>query len=113
MEELRNEEVNMETNEALEADMLDETESTEVANSEELDSSATTKFVAGGITVIALAGYGAYQLGKNVVVPGVKKGASWIKNHFGKKKEEAEVIDAEGEFVEDDFFDEEDSAEAK
>lgn len=106
MEELRNEEV-IETVEGFDTDVVDEPGCSEIAT-EEVDSNAATKLVAGGIAVVALAGYGAYQLGKNVVVPGVKKGAGWIKDHFGKKKE-AEVIDAEGEFEDEDSFEDEEA----
>ena len=103
MEELRNEEII----ETVGEELLDEVETSEVAvNDEEYDSSVTTKLIAGGIAVIGLAGYGTYQLGKNIVVPGVKKGVNWIKNHVGKKKEDV-VDNTDWEDFEDDFVEDE------
>lgn len=107
MDELRNEELTQE--EINELEPLTETDNSgEIIAEEDTDSGMTTKIIAGGIAVLGLAAYGTYELGKNVVGPGIKKGVSWIKGKFGKK-EDGEVIEAEGEFVDDqeDDFEEE------
>ena len=107
MDELRNEEMAQE--EINELEPLTETDNSgELIVDEDTDSGMTTKIIAGGIAVLGLAAYGTYELGKNVIAPGVKKGVNWMKDHFSKK-ENGEVIDAEGEFVddqEDDFKEE-------
>ena len=98
MDELRNEEMTQE--EINELETLTETDNSgELIVEEDTDSGMTTKLIAGGIAVLGLAAYGTYELGKNVIAPGVKKGVNWMKDHFSKK-EDGEVIDAEVEFVE-------------
>ena len=98
MDELRNEEMTQE--EINELETLTETDNSgELIVEEDTDSGMTTKLIAGGIAVLGLAAYGTYELGKNVIAPGVKKGVSWMKDHFSKK-EDGKVIDAEVEFVE-------------
>lgn len=67
--------------------------------SETDDSCLSTGLIAGGIAVIGLATYGTYKLTKGVIIPGVKKGAGWIKSRFKKQEPEEEVL-------EDDFGDE-------
>lgn len=66
--------------------------------SETDDSCLSTGLIAGGIAVIGLATYGTYKLTKGVIIPGIKKGAGWIKSRF--KKQEPEEVS------EDDFEDE-------
>lgn len=68
-------------------------------DSETDDSCLSTGLIAGGIAVIGLATYGTYKLTKGVVIPGIKKGAGWIKSRFKKHEPEEEVL-------EDDFGDE-------
>ena len=67
--------------------------------SETDDSCLSTGLIAGGIAVIGLATYGTYKLTKGVIIPGVKKGAGWIKSCFKKQEPEEDVL-------EDDFEDE-------
>ncbi len=99
MDELRNEEMVQEEINELEA--LTETDNSgELIAEEDTDSGMTTKIIAGGVAVLGLAAYGTYELGKNVIAPGVKKGVKWMKERFSKK-EDGEVIEAEGEFVDD------------
>lgn len=106
MEELRNEEMTQEEINELGA-LTEMEDSGELIVEEDTDSGMTTKLIAGGIAVLGLAAYGTYELGKNVIAPGVKKGVNWMKEHFSKK--DGEVIDAESEFVDDqdDDFEEE------
>ncbi len=107
MDELRNEEMTQEEINELEALTVTDN-SGEIIADEDTDSGMTTKIIAGGIAVIGLAAYGTYELGKNVIAPGVKKGVNWMRERFSKKKD-GEVIDAEDEFVDDqeDDFEEE------
>lgn len=107
MDELRNEEMTQEEINELGA-LTEMEDSGELIVEEDTDSGMTTKLIAGGIAVLGLAAYGTYELGKNVIAPGVKKGVSWMKDHFSKK-EDGKVIDAESEFVDDqeDDFEEE------
>lgn len=108
MDELRNEEMTQEEINELEALTVTDN-SGEIIADEDTDSGMTTKIIAGGIAVIGLAAYGTYELGKNVIAPGVKKGVNWMRERFGKKKD-GEVIEAEGEFVDDQVDDFEDEA---
>lgn len=95
MDELKNEEMTQEVNELATVDQ--ENEVPAVVTDEMEDSGEAAKIIAGGIAVIGLAAYGAYELGKNVIVPGVKKGFGWIKGKFSKNVDD----------FDDDFDDEE------
>lgn len=64
-------------------------------DSEVDDSCLSTGLIAGGIAVIGLAAYGTYKLTKGVVIPGIKKGAGWIKSRFKKQEPEDEVLEDE------------------
>ena len=100
MDELKNEEMTQEVNELATVDQ--ENEVPAVVTDEMEDPSGTAKIIAGGIAVIGLAAYGAYELGKNVVVPGVKKGFGWIKGKFSKN-----VDDFDDDFDDEEYIDEE------
>lgn len=71
--------------------------------SETDDSCLSTGLIAGGIAVIGLATYGTYKLTKGVIIPGIKKGAGWIKSRFKKQEPGEEVL--EDEFEDEDVTD--------
>ena len=104
MDELKNEEMTQEVNELATVDQ--ENEVPAVVTDEMEDSGEAAKIIAGGIAVIGLAAYGAYELGKNVVVPGVKKGFGWIRSKFSKNVNDFDE-DYDDDFDDEEYIDEE------
>jgi len=45
----------------------------------------------GKIVVAGAAAYGMYKFGKDIAVPGIKKGITWVKGKFKKNEKAAEV----------------------
>lgn len=70
-------------------------------DSEGDDSCLSTGVIAGGIAVLGLAVYGTYKLSKGVIIPGVKKGAGWIKSRFQKNAVEEDYDDDFDDYEDD------------
>lgn len=71
-------------------------------DSETDDSCLSTGLIASGIAIVGLAMYGSYKLTTGVIIPGVKKGAGWVKSRF--KKQDPEEI-GEDDFKDEDVLD--------
>lgn len=107
MEEFNNEELNQEV---IENEVIPVDENVEVVNLEPEDKDYTVQLIAAGAAIFAAAGYGAYQFGKNVAIPGVRKAAHWIGEKF---KKETKDIDSETDDFCDDGFDDEPDEESE